>query len=57
MNRIDHRAKAARLVELAVSEIERQISDGADELKRDRMRAVQARLRDVVGEIRARSAR
>nr|WP_311538604.1 hypothetical protein [uncultured Bradyrhizobium sp.] len=57
MNRIDHRAKAARLVELAVSEIERQISDVADELKRDRMRAVQARLRDVVGEIRARSAR
>jgi len=57
MNRIDHRAKAARLVELAVSEIERQISDVADELKRDRMRAVQARLRDVIGEIRARSAR
>lgn len=57
MNRIDHRAKAARLVELAVSEIERQISDVADKLKRDRMRAVQARLRDVIGEIRARSAR
>lgn len=56
MSRIDHRAKAARFVELAVYEIERQISDVADELKRDRMRAVQQKLRGVVDEIRARPA-
>lgn len=54
MNSIDHRAKAGRLIDLAIHEIERQISDVVDELKRDRMRAVQHRLRGVVDEIRAR---